>query len=345
MQLGAFESDLPVMLAPMAGVTDLPMRQLAVKHGADIAVGEMMSSDLSLAHSRKSQSRAVHSSDAGLRSVQLVGNDPETIAKAAQFNVERGAEVIDINMGCPAKKVCKKAAGSALLADTQLVTDILESTVQAVSVPVTLKIRTGVDRSNRNGVEIAEIAQDCGITMLTVHGRTRADKFNGEAEYETLRNIVKAVDIPVIANGDIDSVEKAARVLDSSGAHGVMIGRAAQGQLWLPGQIAGMLRTGTDSRPCAEARLQLVREHCRLLYDFHGAVMGFKIARKHVGWFFEAELGDDYLFFKRAFNALTSQDAQEQFFNDESSSILTRIELHEAHNPHRNVVPEEDIAA
>lgn len=345
MQLGAFVTDLPVMLAPMAGVTDLPMRQLAVKHGADIAVGEMMSSDLSLAQSRKSQSRAVHSHDAGLRSVQLVGNDPETIAKAAQFNVERGAEVIDINMGCPAKKVCKKAAGSALLADTQLVADILKSTVQAVSVPVTLKIRTGIDRSNKNGVEVAEIAQDCGISMLTVHGRTRADKFNGQAEHETLRNIVKAVDIPVIANGDIDSAEKAARVLDSSGAHGVMIGRAAQGRLWLPGQIAGVLRNGIDNRPCAEARLQLVTEHCRLLYDFHGAVMGFKIARKHVGWFFEAELSDNYLSFKRAFNALTSQDAQEQFFTEESHNILKWIAACEASNPHRKVASEEDIAA
>ena len=345
MQLGDFVSDLPVLLAPMAGVTDLPMRQLAVKHGADIAVGEMMSSDLTLAHSRKTQSRAVHSNDAGLRSVQLVGNDPETIAQAARFNVERGAEIIDINMGCPAKKVCKKAAGSALLADTGLVSDILKSTVQAVSVPVTLKIRTGIDRSNKNGVEIAEIAEDCGIAMLTVHGRTRADKFNGEAEYETLRNIVKAVDIPIIANGDIDSAEKAARVLDNSGASGVMIGRAAQGRLWLPGQIAGKLRHSVDNHPCAETRLQLVREHCRLLYDFHGAVMGFKIARKHVGWFFEAELYDDYLPFKRAFNALTSQDAQEQFFGEESGRILKRIEAHEKGNPHHKTASEESIAA
>jgi tRNA-dihydrouridine synthase B len=273
MQLGTFATDLPVMLAPMAGVTDLPMRQLAVKHGADIAIGEMMSSDLSLTHSRKSQSRAVHSAEAGLRSVQLVGNDPATIAKAAQFNVARGAQVIDINMGCPAKKVCKKAAGSALLADVQLVSDILESTVQAVSVPVTLKIRTGIDRDHRNGVDVAEIAQSCGISMLTVHGRTRADKFTGEAEYETLRDIVRAVDIPVIANGDITSVEKAERVLNYSGAAGVMIGRAAQGQLWLPGHIANGLRKGLDSPPCAAARLALVKEHCELLYEFHGPVM------------------------------------------------------------------------
>ena len=181
--------------------------------------------------------------------------------------------------------------------------------------------------------------------MLTVHGRTRADKFNGKAEYDTLQNIVKAVDIPVIANGDIDSAEKAARVLDSTGAHGVMIGRAAQGQLWLPGQIAGILRNGIDNRPCAEARLQLAREHCRLLYEFHGAVMGFKIARKHVGWFFEAELGDNYLSFKRAFNALASQDAQEQFFSEESSRILTTIESYETRCPHRKVASEEKIAA
>lgn len=345
MQLGAFVSDLPVMLAPMAGVTDLPMRRLAIQYGADIAVGEMMSSDLSLTHSRKSQSRALHSDEAGLRSVQLVGNDPVTIANAARFNVEQGAEVIDVNMGCPAKKVCKKAAGSALLADTQLVTDILQGTVQAVSVPVTLKIRTGIDRNHRNGVEIAEIAQACGISMLTVHGRTRADKFNGEAEYETLRNIVNAVDIPVIANGDIRSAEKAARVLNQSGAAGVMIGRAAQGRLWLPGQIASILRTGHDNKPCAVERLQLVRAHCQLLYDFHGAVMGYKIARKHVGWFFEAELGDDYLPLKRAFNALPSQDAQQQFFDDNGDAILRNIETFEHGKQGAQVLSEEHLAA
>ncbi len=328
MQLASFASDLPVMLAPMAGVTDLPMRQLAILHGADIAVGEMMASDLSMTSSRKSQSRATHSADAGLRSVQLVGNDPTTIANAARFNVERGAEVIDINMGCPAKKVCKKAAGSALLADPDLVADILKSTVKAVSVPVTLKIRTGIDRTNRNGVEIAQIAQECGVAMITVHGRTRADKFNGDAEYETLRQIVRAVNIPVIANGDIDSAEKAARVLDTSGASGVMIGRAAQGQLWLPGHIARVLRNGLDKRPCAEARLDLVKEHCCRLYDFHGAVMGFKIARKHVGWFFEAELGADYLLFKRRFNALDSQQAQQYFFDEKSDDILRSIEAY-----------------
>ena len=345
MQLGTFATDLPVMLAPMAGVTDLPMRQLAVKHGADIAIGEMMSSDLSLTHSRKSQSRAVHSAEAGLRSVQLVGNDPATIAQAAQFNVARGAQVIDINMGCPAKKVCKKAAGSALLADVQLVSDILESTVQAVSVPVTLKIRTGIDRDHRNGVDVAEIAQSCGISMLTVHGRTRADKFTGEAEYETLRDIVRAVDIPVIANGDITSVEKAERVLNYSGAAGVMIGRAAQGQLWLPGHIANGLRKGLDSPPCAAARLALVKEHCELLYEFHGPVMGYKIARKHIGWFFEVELGEIYLPHKRAFNALPSQDGQQQFLKQETDAILHLMEDDFINGARRRARTEEHIAA
>ena len=345
MQLGAFVSDLPVMLAPMAGVTDLPMRRLAIQYGADIAVGEMMSSDLSLSHSRKSQSRAIHHDAAGLRSVQLVGNDPVIIANAARFNVDQGAEVIDINMGCPAKKVCKKAAGSALMSDTKLVTEILETTVQAVSVPVTLKIRTGVDRSHRNGVEIAEIAQACGISMLTVHGRTRADKFSGEAEYETLRRIVKAVDIPVIANGDIHSAEKAANVLSHSGAAGVMIGRAAQGRLWLPGQIASILRKGYDNKPCAAERLQLVREHCELLYEFHGAVMGYKIARKHAGWFFEAELKGNYLPLKRAFNALPSRDAQEQFFDQNGDAILHNIEAVERGKQGVNILIEEHLAA
>ena len=325
MQLGTFASDLPVMLAPMAGVTDLPMRQLAVKHGADIAIGEMMSSDLSLAHSRKSQSRAVHSAEAGLRSVQLVGNDPTTIAKAAQFNVERGAQVIDINMGCPAKKVCKKAAGSALLADVQLVSDILESTVQAVSVPVTLKIRTGIDRDHRNGVDVAEIAQSCGISMLTVHGRTRADKFKGEAEYATLRDIVRAVDIPVIANGDITSVEKAERVLNYSGAAGVMIGRAAQGQPWLPGLIDRALAGSDDLDPPAWiAQLRLVRDHVHGVQCFYGDVQGVRIARKHVGWFLDAAQSHSSGYFgdnpfaqkKQRFNKLESADAQIHFFDD-----------------------------
>ena len=322
MQLGPFSSEIPVILAPMAGVTDLPMRQLAVKHGADIAVGEMLTSDISLSDSRKSALRAQHSADAGLRTIQLVGNDPLTLAAAARFNVARGAEVIDINMGCPAKKVCKKAAGSALLGDPKLVATLLTAVTEAVSVPVTLKIRTGISHDQRNGVEIARLAEACGIAMLTVHGRTRADKFNGLAEYETLRQIVSAVTIPVIANGDIDSTAKAKHVLAYTGADGIMIGRAAQGRLWLPGAIARALRHGDESAPCWDERYTIMREHIRQVQAFHGNVMGHKIARKHAGWFFEAELGEAYLPIKRAFNALDSADAQEDFLDAQQRTII-----------------------
>lgn len=315
MQLGSFTRQTPVFLAPMAGVTDLPMRQLAVKHGADVAVGEMMASDLSLSDSRKSILRAKHCEEAGLRTIQLVGNDPVTLASAARYNVERGAEVIDINMGCPAKKVCKKAAGSALLADPLLVETLLGAVIDSVSVPVTLKIRTGVSPDRRNAVEIARIAESCGIAMLTVHGRTRADKFNGEAEYETLRQVVSAVAIPVIANGDINSAEKAKRVLAYTGAEGIMIGRAAQGRLWLPGTIARALRHGDATAPSLDERYAIMRDHICQLRTFHGEVMGYKIARKHAGWFFEAELGEDYLAVKREFNGLDCADAQEDFLD------------------------------
>ena len=322
MQLGPFSTEPPVFLAPMAGVTDLPMRQLAVTHGADVAVGEMMASDLSLSASRKSTLRARHSAEAGLRMIQLVGNDPDTLAAAARYNVERGAEVIDINMGCPAKKVCKKAAGSALLGDPQLVKTLLTAVTETVSVPVTLKIRTGLAPDQRNGVEIARIAEASGIAMLTVHGRTRADKFNGAAEYDTLRQIVSAVAIPVIANGDITSAEKAKRVLTYTGAEGIMIGRAAQGRLWLPGAIAKALRQSDERLPCWDERYAVMREHIQQVQLFHGDVTGHKIARKHAGWFFEAELGEAYLPIKRAFNALESADAQENFLDAQQSTIV-----------------------
>ena len=322
MQLGPFSKETPVFLAPMAGVTDLPMRQLAVRHGADVAVGEMMASDLSLSDSRKSMLRAQHSKEAGLRAIQLVGNNPATLAAAARYNVQLGAEVIDINMGCPAKKVCKKAAGSALLGDPELVKTLLTAVTEAVSVPVTLKIRTGVSPDQRNGVEIARIAESCGIAMLTVHGRTRADKFNGSAEYETLRDIVASVNIPVIANGDITTAEKAKYVLAYTGADGVMIGRAAQGRLWLPGAIARALRYGDDHAPTLEERYTIMRDHIQQVQAFYGPVMGCKIARKHAGWFFEAELGEAYLPIKRAFNSLECTDAQDDFLDTKESTLI-----------------------
>jgi tRNA-dihydrouridine synthase B len=330
MQLGPFSKETPVFLAPMAGVTDLPMRQLAVRHGADVAVGEMMASDLSLSDSRKSMLRAQHSKEAGLRAIQLVGNNPATLAAAARYNVQLGAEVIDINMGCPAKKVCKKAAGSALLGDPELVKTLLTAVTEAVSVPVTLKIRTGVSPDQRNGVEIARIAESCGIAMLTVHGRTRADKFNGSAEYETLRDIVASVNIPVIANGDITTAEKAKYVLAYTGADGVMIGRAAQGRLWLPGAIARALRYGDDHAPTLEERYTIMRDHIQQVQAFYGPVMGYKIVRKHAGWFFEAELGEAYLPIKRAFNSLDCTDAQDDFLDTKENTFIDVMSrLHE----------------
>ena len=290
MHIGGLKPCNNVFLAPMAGVTDLPMRELAVELGAGMAVGEMQSADLSLAHSRKTTQRQKHSVRAGLRSVQIVGYNPQQLAEAASFNADLGADIIDINMGCPAKKVCRRAAGSALLADEALVSRILETVVTAVDVPVTLKIRTGTDPEHRNGVTIARIAENAGIQMLTVHGRTRADRFKGKAEYQTIAEIVRAVTIPVIANGDIDSAKKAQRILTLTGAAGVMIGRAAQGQLWLPGAIASALAAGDERprNPALSEQLRLHSDHLVRMNDFHGDHLGPRIARKHQAWLLDS---------------------------------------------------------
>ena len=250
--------------------------------------------------------------------MQIVGYDPPRLAKAAHYNVELGAEIIDINMGCPAKKVCKKAAGSALLADELLVGRILTAVVEAVDVPVTLKIRTGTDHKNRNGVSIARIAEDAGIQMLTVHGRTRADRFNGDAEYQTISQIVNAVSIPVIANGDIVSLKKARRVLAETDAAGVMIGRAAQGQPWLPGAIAEALKHNTaDIRvPAPAEQLVIQHQHSAALHDFYGDYLGPRIVRKHHAWFLESLREQSVLTsdvareLRRAFNILVTPQAQ-----------------------------------
>ena len=298
MRIGGLKPYNNVLLAPMAGVTDLPMRELAIETGAGLAVGEMLSADLSLAQTHKTQLRQRHSDSAGLRAIQIVGYEPAQLATAARFNVALGAEMIDINMGCPAKKVCRRAAGSALLADEQLVEQILNAVVSAVTVPVTLKIRTGTDHNHRNGATIARIAEQAGIQMLTVHGRTRADRFKGLAEYDTIATIVDAVSIPVVANGDIDSADKARLVLNPTGAAGVMIGRAAQGQLWLPGAIARALEPGTGDQstphtkgrppeltPSVPAQLPLHTRHLSRLHTFYGDFLGTRISRKHHAWF------------------------------------------------------------
>ena len=332
MHIGGLKPCNNVFLAPMAGVTDLPMRELAVELGAGMAVGEMQSADLSLARSRKTTQRQRHSARAGLRSVQMVGYDPQQLAEAARFNADLGADIIDINMGCPAKKVCRRAAGSALLADEALVGRILEAVVNAVDLPVTVKIRTGTDPEHRNGVTVARIAQSAGIQMLTVHGRTRADRFKGQAEYQTIADIVRAVTIPVIANGDIDSAQKAKEVLTTTGAAGVMIGRAAQGQLWLPGAIASALATTGDGQaqtPALSEQLRLQGDHLARLHNFHGDHLGPRIARKHQAWLLEsltaqqAISAEDARAWRQTFNRLESAEAQIECLREMTDALMS----------------------
>lgn len=274
-----------------------------------MAVSEMLLANPDVWDTQKTRMRMGHSAETGLRSVQIAGADPEMMAFAARYNVEQGAQIVDINMGCPAKKVNKKLAGSALLRQPELVRSICQAVVNAVEVPVTLKIRTGWDPDNRNGEEIARIAEDCGIAALAVHGRTRACLYKGEAEYDTIRAIKQAVSIPVVANGDIDSPEKARYVLDYTGVDAVMIGRAAQGRPWIFREIRHFLETGTKLPPPDREEVRtLMNEHVTNLHQFYGAYLGARIARKHVGWYLdEEETGRE---FRKHFNALDCADAQ-----------------------------------
>jgi len=270
----------------MAGVTDLPFRKLCKAMGAGIVVGEMVSADPSLRQSRKSLLRLRHDDEPGLRVVQIAGGDAQMLAEAAKYNVQNGAQVIDINMGCPAKKVCKKAAGSALLKDPVLVDEILNAVVAAVEVPVTLKIRTGWDIENKNALQIARLAENAGIQSLAVHGRTRACKYLGDAEYETIRLVKQSVSIPVIANGDITSPQKAKQVLEYTQADGLMIGRAAQGRPWIFREILHYLETGELlPKISLEEVEQILLRHVAALHQFYGEIQGVKIARKHVAWY------------------------------------------------------------
>lgn len=274
------------ILAPMAGVTDLPFRQLCRQLGAGLTVSEMITSDTRLWNSRKSQQRLIHKDEPSPRSVQIAGSVPEMMADAAQQNVELGAEIIDINMGCPAKKVCKRAAGSALLQDETLVADILTAVVSAVNVPVTLKIRTGWDEQNRNALNIARIAEDAGIQALAVHGRTRACRFKGQAEYDTIAAVAQQASIPVFANGDIQTPQQAKQVLEYTGAAAVMIGRAAQGNPWLFNQINHYLAHGTiPDKPNSKELITVISQHIEAIHKHYGEYLGLRIARKHVGWY------------------------------------------------------------
>jgi tRNA-dihydrouridine synthase B len=285
MKIGPYEIAAPLALAPMAGVTDLPFRRLCRSMGAGIAASEMVTSDVRLWNTAKSRHRLDHRDEPEPRIVQIAGYDPDMMSEAARMNVELGAQVIDINFGCPAKKVCNRAAGSALMRDETLVGRILGAVVAAAGVPVTLKMRTGWDHANRNAVGIARIAESEGIAGLAVHGRTRADFFAGEAEYETVAAVKQAVRLPVFVNGDIDCAAKALKALEVSGADGVMIGRAAQGRPWIFREI----RAGFAGKISAPASLEEVRgimlSHLEALYSFYGEMKGVRVARKHLGWY------------------------------------------------------------
>ena len=286
MRIGPYSLRNKLVLAPMAGVTDRPFRQLCKRLGAGMAVSEMVTSRAELKDSLKTRRRRDHEGEVEPRIVQIAGGDPEMMAQAAAFNVAEGAQIIDINMGCPAKKVCNKAAGSALLQDEELVKRILDATVAAVDVPVTLKIRTGWDREHKNGVRVAELAEQAGIQALAVHGRTRADLYQGEAEYQTIRAIKAAVKIPVMANGDVDSPAKAKAVLEASGADFVMVGRAAQGRPWIFREIEHFLATGRQLPPPAPDEVcEIMLGHLDTLYRFYGEYSGVRVARKHLSWY------------------------------------------------------------
>ena len=310
MQIGPYRLDNPVILAPMAGVTDRPFRSLCKRLGAGMVVSEMLSANPLLRGSVENQRRLDHGDELGLRVVQIAGSDPAAMADAARYNVAQGAQIIDINMGCPAKKVNKKMAGSALMQDPALVEQILSAVVGAVAVPVTLKTRTGWAPEHRNGLEIARIAERCGIASIVIHGRTRACLYKGQAEYDTVRAIKAALTIPVVVNGDITSPRQAKAVLDYTGCDGVMIGRAAQGRPWLPGQVAHFLATGAElPDPSLAEQQELMLEHVAELHRFYGEVLGPRIARKHVGWYLA---GDEHHSLRALLNAEESGAAQLQ---------------------------------
>ncbi|NVE00899.1 tRNA dihydrouridine synthase DusB [Massilia sp. BJB1822] len=320
MQIGPHQLRNNVFVAPMAGVTDRPFRQLCKELGAGYAVSEMAASNPRLWASEKSARRTDHAGEMEPKAVQIAGADPQDLADCAKFNVDRGAQIIDINMGCPVKKVCNNWCGSALLQHEDLVERILHAVVGAVDVPVTLKFRTGWNRENKNALNIARIAEQAGIQMLTLHGRTRADGYTGDAEYDTIAAVKAAVKIPVVANGDITTPEKARYVLDKTGADAVMVGRAAQGRPWIFREIAHFLATGTHLPPPLVAEVRhLMSEHLQAHYAFYGDFLGVRTARKHIGWYVRDLAGGED--FRQAMNKLESTTEQlravDQFFESQ----------------------------
>lgn len=324
--IGPYNIESPVILAPMAGVTDPPFRRLCLEMGAGMAVSEMITCDTRLWQTRKTRLRLIHDDETGPRSVQIVGGDPERMAEAARQSEALGARIIDINMGCPARKVCRKVAGSALLKDEALVQAILERVIEAVSIPVTLKIRTGWSPGNRNGITIARIAEDCGIQALAVHGRTRSCTYRDEAEYDTIAEICATVSIPVIANGDITSAQKARTVLDYTRAQAVMVGRAALGRPWIFREIDHFLSQGTHlPAPGLTDIRDILLDHLALLYEFHGELSGVRIARKHLGWYLQAnDCGRSFL---RVFNRLECSAAQCDSIREHFERLISGEEI------------------
>ena len=333
MQIGPYILRNNVFVAPMAGVTDRPFRQLCKQLGAGYAVSEMAASNPRLWASEKTSRRTDHEGEMEPKAVQIAGADPQDLADCARHNVERGAQIIDINMGCPVKKVCNSWCGSALLQHEDLVERILHAVVQAVDVPVTLKFRTGWDRQNKNALTIARMAEQAGIQMLTLHGRTRADGYKGDAEYDTIRAVKAAVGIPVVANGDITTPEKAKFVLDYTGADAVMIGRAAQGRPWICREIDHYLRTGEHlPAPLVEEVRLLMNEHLPAHYAFYGDYIGVRSARKHIGWYVEDLPGGEE--FRQRMNLLETTAEQlaavDNFF-DSQLSYGERLQYRPAH--------------
>ena len=313
LRIGNLQIEKPVILAPMAGITDWPFRQIARHCGAELCISEMVTAKTDLWHSKKSSTRLPSNLDPAPRPVQIAGSDPLQMAEAAKRCVDMGAGIIDINMGCPAKKVCNRAAGSALLADEPLVYQILQAVVSAVHVPVTLKTRTGTTPNNQNILQIAKNAENIGIQALGIHGRTRACRFTGIAEYSQITKVAAELTIPVIANGDIDSPEKAKHILDTTGASAVMIGRAAWGRPWLLGQICDYLETGRWHEPEESAKRDIIVQHLGMLYSYYGEDKGVQLARKHINWYLQD--CDPSKAVRKQFNQLTRACSQLDLVN------------------------------
>jgi tRNA-dihydrouridine synthase B len=325
MQIGPHQLKNNLVVAPMAGVTDRPFRMLCKKMGAGLAVSEMVTSNSLLYGSEKTKRRANHEGEVSPISVQIAGAEPAMMAEAARHNVENGAQIIDINMGCPAKKICNVMAGSALLRDEPLVSQILKAVVNAVDVPVTLKIRTGWDRQNKNAIQIARMAEDIGVQALTIHGRTRNDLYHGDAEYDTIAAVKQAIKIPLIANGDITTPEKAKFVLDYTKADAVMIGRAAQGRPWIFRETEHFLNTGEHMLPPTVDEIhQVMLEHLHDLYAFYGDLTGMRVARKHISWYTKGLSGSAA--FRHNMNTLQTIELQLQAINDFFAELRARNE-------------------